>query len=137
MEACWVNTRKGSDLWKKEYILGEDDAFLLWKKRLERDRASQEQYAKAVDRIYRKRMRAIGLDPDLDELAYPLPGRQRWQENREILLGHALNGVEIGLTLEDLRRGGIIGVGKPGAGKTNLFIYLARQLTKINADRKR
>jgi predicted NACHT family NTPase len=116
------------ELRKKEHILGEDDAFLRWKKKLEKGRTTPEKYAKAVDRIYRKRMKAIGLDPDLDELALPLPSRRRWQENPEILLGYALNGIEVGLSLEEMCRGGIIVVGKPGSGKTTFLTHLAKQL---------
>jgi hypothetical protein len=118
---------KINEIWQ---VIGHLKQARKLKRMLDAEWIDTHQFYQRLLRFYRKYLASRGYDPD-NPPAFDPAKDEDWHETQEIVLGFTRDGLPIGLSITNLCRAGIVILGRPGAGKTNAFVAIAKQLMEI------
>ncbi len=123
---------------KQLELIKDMKPFLAWEKRYRRGWVSEEQFREAVERLYRSRMKSLGLEPDAELPTYSIP-RDFGDPETGVLIGYPVHDGKLmpGLyvPIEELTKCHVGVWGQTRWGKTWLVVLLAAQLLLKEPDR--
>jgi hypothetical protein len=125
--------RARADLERKIEILRKERSLLAWESRLRKGWVTDEEFTEAVERLYRRRLKGLGLDPDGDPPLYSIP-KNFGDPDTGILVGHPVHEeVEMPplyLPMADLTLCHVGVWGRTRYGKTYLLARLLKEVSR-------